>query len=179
MSMPKSCVLLGVCSMVVAGWTLAANPEGPRLGQPASADQIAAWNLTIYPDGQGLPPGRGTAAEGKAIYDRQCATCHGPRGMGGSAGELAGGSHEGLKGPHPDKTIGSYWPYATTVFDFIRRSMPLDQPGSLSKDQLYAVTAYLLHINGLWEENAELNATTLPKVLMPNRDGFVWVDVKR
>ena len=163
------------------GWlaltaTVAAAPEGPKLGKPLNAAEIAAMDINVFPDGSGLPPGKGMALEGKAIYDAQCAACHGPKGSGGSAGELAGGS--ALNGPHPDQTVGNYWPYATTVFDFVRRSMPLNAPRSLSDDQVYAVTAYLLHINGLIGETAELNAKTLPEVRMPNREGFVriWPD---
>ncbi|MDD5036216.1 MAG: cytochrome c [Methylococcaceae bacterium] len=152
-----------------------AAPEGPRLGTPASPQDIAAWSLNVFPDGKGLPSGRGTAAEGKAVYDRHCAACHGVKGEGGSAEELAGAKH-GLTDPHPDKTIGNYWPYTTTLFDFIRRSMPPDAPGSLGNDPLYAVTAYLLHLNGLIGETTEMNADTLPRLKMPNREGFVWVD---
>ena len=153
-----------------------ASREGPQLGQPASPDQVAAWNLSIFPDGRGLPPGQGNAAEGKPIYEQHCARCHGPKGIGGSADELAGG-RASLAGPHPDKNVGNYWPFATTVFDFIRRSMPLDAPGSLTDDQIYATTAYLLHINGLIDENTQIDAKTLPAVKMPNREGFVWIDV--
>ena len=98
------------------------------------------------------------------------------KGSGGSAKELAGGAP--LNGPHPDQTVGNYWPYATTLFDFVRRSMPLHAPRSLSDDQVYAVTAYVLHINGLIGEDVEMNARTLPDVRMPNRDGFIriWPD---
>jgi len=155
-----------------------AAPEGPKLGKPASPQEIAAWSLTIFPNGKGLPSGRGTAAEGKAVYERHCAACHGPRGAGGSAEELAGGKH-GLTDANPDKTIGTYWPYATTLFDFVRRSMPLDAPGSLSNDALYAVCAYLLHINGVIPETAEMTAATLPLVKMPNRDGFIPVNAQK
>jgi cytochrome c len=150
-----------------------AAPEGPKLGRPATPEEIRAAAIHVFPDGSGLPPGQGTAVEGKAIYDALCASCHGPKGTGGSAGELAGGSS--LTGPHPDKTIGTYWPYATTIFDFVRRSMPLNAPRSLSDDQVYAVTAYLLHINGIVGEQAEMNAKSLPEVKMPNRDGFVKI----
>lgn len=162
--------------LIVLTATVAAAPEGPKLGKPLNAADIAAMDINVFPDGSGLPPGKGTALEGKAIYDAQCAACHGPKGSGGSAGELAGGS--ALNGPHPDQTVGNYWPYATTVFDFVRRSMPLNAPRSLSDDQVYAVTAYLLHINGLIGETAEMNAKTLPEVRMPNREGFVriWPD---
>jgi mono/diheme cytochrome c family protein len=156
-----------------------ASPEGPRLGRPASPEEIRAADISVFPDGTGLPAGQGTAVEGKPIYDARCAACHGPKGTGGSAGELAGGAS--LTGPHPDKTIGTYWPYATTIFDFVRRSMPLDAPRSLADEQVYAVTAYLLHINGIIGEQVEMNAKSLPEVKMPNREGFVrvWPEEKR
>ena len=162
--------LLGSLSLSLA---VAAAPEGPKLGKPLNAAEIAAMDINVFPDGSGLPPGKGTALEGRAIYDAQCAACHGPKGTGGTAGELAGGS--ALNGPHPDQTVGNYWPYATTVFDFVRRSMPLNAPRSLNDDQVYAVTAYLMNINGLISETAEMNAKTLPEVRMPNREGFVRI----
>ncbi|BBA32554.1 uncharacterized protein sS8_0589 [Methylocaldum marinum] len=154
-----------------------AAPEGPKLGRPASPGEIAGQDINVFPDGSGLPPGQGTAREGKPVYDAVCASCHGPAGIGGSAGELAGGGL--LTGPHPDKNIGTYWPYATTLFDFIRRSMPLHAPRSLNDDQVYAVTAYLLLINDIIGEREEMNAGTLPRVTMPNRNGFiqVWPEV--
>ena len=150
--------------------------ESPRLGVPASAAEVATRSMNVFPDGQGLPDGRGTAVEGKPIYESRCASCHGPSGTGGSAEELAGGR---LSEPSPDKTIGTYWPYATTIFDFVRRSMPLDVPGTLSNDQVYAVTAYLLNINGIIGEREEVNGKTLPQVKMPNRNGFVSIDTRK
>ena len=150
---------------------------GPHLGKPVTAEDIAAWNISIYPDGQGLPPGNGTAAKGKALFAQKCAACHGIEGIGGTADELAGGTAP-LNSEYPDKNIGTYWPYATTVFDFTRRAMPMDAPGSLTDDETYAITAYLLYRNGIIGENAEMNAETLPKVTMPNRDGFIWIDAK-
>lgn len=152
--------------------------EGPRLGKPASPQDIAAWSLTVFPDGKGLPAGRGTAVEGKAVYEQHCASCHGARGAGGSAEELAGAT-QGLTGATPDKTIGTYWPYATTLFDFVRRSMPPNAPGSLGNDQVYAVCAYLLHINGIIPETAAMDASALPLVKMPNREGFIRVDAPK
>lgn len=125
-----------------------------------------------FPDGSGLPSGQGTVAQGKVVYEQYCQGCHGIEGKGGSADELAGAEHTLTENP-PDKTIGTYWPYATTILDFTRRAMPLDNPGVLNNDQLYAVTAYLLYLDGILEAEAALSAKTLPKVKMPNRDGFI------
>lgn len=178
MSMHKT-VLRIVPALLLLAMTYAeavAKQEGPNLGEPATTAEIAAWDMNVFPDGKGLPPARGNAVEGRAVYDSHCAACHGPRGAGGNADELVGGKH-GLTDPTPDKTIGAYWPYATTIFDFVRRSMPLDKPGSLSDNQVYALTAYLLYLEGIIGEQAEMNATTLPQVKMPNREGFIWIDV--
>jgi S-disulfanyl-L-cysteine oxidoreductase SoxD len=150
----------------------------PHLGTPMTADDIAKWDLTIFPDGRGLPEGKGTAVEGKAIFDKQCATCHGTAGRGGTAEELV--SEPGhLTEEAASKAIGPYWPYATTLFDFTRRSMPPSAPGSLTPDQLYSVTAYLLAANKVITEAEEMNAKSLAAVKMPNRDGFDWIDVKK
>ena len=145
----------------------------PKLGQPATPAEIAAWDIDIMIDGTGLPPGGGTASAGQALYKVYCQTCHGPEGIGASADDLVG--LEPLTSDWPDKTIGTYWPYATTLFDFIRRSMPMTAPGSLSDDEVYAVTAYLLHLNGIIGADEEMNARTLANVSMPNRDGFIRV----
>jgi S-disulfanyl-L-cysteine oxidoreductase SoxD len=152
--------------------------EAPHLGKPMSRDEVAKWDLTIFPDGRGLPPGHGTAKEGRPIYERQCASCHGDQGQGATAEELVGEPTPPTV-DNPSKAIGSYWPFATTIFDFIRRSMPPAAPGSLSADQIYAVTAYLLAANKIIGETDQITAETLPKVKMPNRDGFVWIDVKK
>lgn len=150
---------------------------GPGLGRPVRAESAARVNLNVYPDGRGLPAGRGDAVAGRALYATHCAACHGPAGRGGSAEELAGGS-EPLTSEFPDRTIGLYWPHATTLFDLIRRAKPMTAPSRLSADEVYALTAYLLHENGLIGERDAMDAATLPKVRMPNRDGFVPVDVK-
>ena len=152
--------------------------SAPSLGTPLAATETAAWNISVYPDGRGLPPGRGTANEGRVIYDQQCARCHGKGGQGGTAEELAGPPSP-LTGPDPGKTIGSYWPYATTIFDMTKRSMPMSAPGSLTDDQVYAVTAYLLFANGIIAQDYEINTQTLPLVKMPNRDGFDRIDAPR
>ncbi|MGI2323359.1 MULTISPECIES: c-type cytochrome [Methylococcus] len=164
--------------IALAGTPALSAPEGPRLGQPLEPAAISALDITVFPDGTGLPPGQGTAVEGKAVYEARCAACHGPNGRGGSAEELAGGRNP-LTSVEPDKTIGTYWPYASTVFDFIRRSMPLDAPRSLSDDETYALTAYLLHANGIIGERDPINASTLPKIRMPNAAGFVWAYPER
>lgn len=132
----------------------------------------------MFPDGRGLPPGRGTAVEGRPLFQRNCESCHGPQGRGATAEELAS-EHASLQGANPDKNIGSYWPFATTLFDFTRRAMPMNAPGSLSADEVYAITAYLLYLNGVIGEQDEMNPSTLPAVRMPNRDGFIWIDATR
>lgn len=143
-----------------------------RLGQSASPAAIAAWDIDVSPDGAGLPKGSGSVAAGQAVYAAQCAACHGARGEGKPADALVGGQGT-LATDRPVKTIGSFWPYASTVFDFIRRAMPYNAPQSLSADEVYAVTAYLLHLNGIVPADTVLDATSLPQVRMPNRAGFV------
>jgi cytochrome c len=145
---------------------------GPDLGREVKPEEIAAWDITIPPDGSGLPPGSGTATEGGAVYFAKCAGCHGVKGMEGPADRLVGGIGT-LASKKPVKTVGSYWPYATTLFDYIRRAMPYNAPRSLSNDEVYAVSAYLLFLNGIIAPEARMDAKTLPQVKMPNRDGFV------
>ncbi|MGB5739671.1 MAG: cytochrome c [Woeseia sp.] len=161
---------LALCCALLALPVMAAD-EHPQLGEPLSADQVDAVNYTVMPDGQGLPEGAGTAAKGKLIYEQHCAACHGAKGEGGLNDRLAGGLGT-INSVKPVKTVGSYWPYATTLFDYIRRAMPFSAPGSLDNDDTYAVTAYVLHLNDIVDENDELNANTLPQVKMPNRDNF-------
>lgn len=145
------------------------------LGQSASSDAARAWSIGVFPDGTGLPPGQGTATHGEAVYNQYCANCHGPEGEGHTAEELAGGNSD-LSSEYPDKTIGTYWPYATTIFDFVRRAMPLNAPGSLSNHEVYAVTAYLLYLNGIITRDTVIDSQSLAKIPMPNRCGFVSVD---
>jgi mono/diheme cytochrome c family protein len=151
---------------------LAAQPPTYGLGRPAKPDEIKAWDFAISPDGKELPPGSGSPAEGARIYAASCAGCHGKTGKEGPNDVLVGGQGT-LNTNKPVKTVGSYWPYATTVWDYINRAMPFNKPGSLTADQVYAVTAYLLSLNGIVKEDAVLNAKTLPQVKMPNRDGFI------
>jgi cytochrome c len=145
--------------------------QTPNLGKPITAAEIAPWNITVMPDGAGLPPGSGTAAQGAAIYTQKCLACHGENGGGGLAVRLIGGPPKAsLDG---GKTIPNFWPYATTVFDFIRRAMPYQAPGSLTNAEVYALTAYLLAGNKLIGETDVIDAQTLPKVKMPNVDNFI------
>jgi cytochrome c len=149
----------------------AALAEGPNLGKPIDPADIAPWDISILPDGAGLPPGQGTAAEGAPIYKQKCAACHGANGEGGIAGQLIGGPPRAtLDG---GKTIANFYPYATTIFDFVRRAMPYGQPRSLTDQEVYALTAFLLARNKLIGEADVMNAQTLPKVKMPNRDNFI------
>ena len=161
-----------LAALAVALVTGAASGETPNLGKPITEAEIAPWDISIMPDGTGLPQGSGTSAQGQKIFAEQCAACHGDGGKGTEFGAaLVGGPPRAtLDG---GKTIRNYWPYATTLFDFIRRAMPYPQPNSLSNDQVYALTAYILSLNQLIGENDAMNAQTLPKVQMPNRDGFI------
>lgn len=183
-SMRKCLINLYVASVLLffAGiqesFAASASSSTPALGSTLSAAESAGWNFSVYPDGRGLPSGSGTAMQGKALYEQRCIACHGPNGIGGSADELAGAQHS-LKDASPDKTIGNYWPYAPTLFDYIRRTMPADAPGSLNNNEVYAVTAYLLHLNKLAEASLVVDAKTLPLIVMPNRNGFVGIDAKR
>ena len=154
--------------LFVAGTACAA----PDLGRAVKPAEIAAEEISIPPDGRGLPPGSGTASEGAAVYQAKCAGCHGVKGTEGPADRLVGGIGT-LAAPKPVKTVGSYWPYATTLFDYIRRAMPYNAPRSLSHDEVYALCAYLLFLNGIIGPEARIDAKTLPQVKMPNRDGFV------
>jgi cytochrome c len=147
-------------------------PEGPKLGVPVTAEQIASWDLSIGPDGAGLPPGSGTAATGAPIYQAKCLACHGEKGAGKPSDQLVGGQGT-LRDATAVRTVGSYWPYATTLFDYIRRAMPYMQPQSLTPDEIYGLAAYILYLNGIIAETDVMNATTLPKVKMPNGDNFV------
>jgi mono/diheme cytochrome c family protein len=167
-----------VLVLVTAGCAAPARVETPNLGRPATAGEIAGWDISVGPDGAGLPPGGGTALKGAAVYEQKCQACHGTKGAGQPNDRLVGG-HGTLASKTPVRTIGSYWPYATTVFDYVRRAMPYTQPQSLTDDEVYAVTAYLFQLNGIIGEADEMNAQTLPKVTMPNRGNFVIVYPRR
>lgn len=143
-----------------------------NIGRPATEADIQAWNIDISPTGEGLPPGEGTVSRGAAVYATKCAGCHGPTGTEGPMTKLVGGQGT-LRTNHPVKTVGSYWPYATTLYDYIYRAMPLTAPQSLSPDDIYSVIAWILHRNGIVPENAVIDAKTVPGIRMPNQNGFI------
>jgi S-disulfanyl-L-cysteine oxidoreductase SoxD len=164
MSTAKRC-LLALALALFAGAALAEEKLG--LGKPISEADLALWDISVGPDGKNLPPGSGTAAQGAAIYAQKCEACHGKDGAGGSNATLINPSGK------TERTMALYVPTGTTIFDFTRRAMPWPQPKSLTSDEVYALTAYILAGNKVIGENDIMNAQTLPKVQMPNRDGFV------
>jgi cytochrome c len=152
-------------------------PDKPRFGKPISEADIAAWNIDVRTsDGQGLPPGRGSVAEGKKVYDAKCLACHGADAKGGAVyGTMVGGIGSMNSNPRV-LTPGSMYPYAPILFDYIRRSMPMDRPQTMTANEVYAVSAYLLNLNGLVPADAVMDATSLPRVQMPNRNAFIVDD---
>jgi len=143
----------------------------PSLGEPLTAAEADGVDYTVLPDGTGLPAGTGSVDEGLEVYRQHCLACHGADGEGGPNDRLAGGRGT-LAGDAPVRTVGSYWPYATTLFDYLRRAMPYTAPGSLGDEELYAVTAYVLYLNDIVDRSFVADARSLPAVAMPNRDGF-------
>ena len=172
MSSRNACLLAVGAAAALFGGAHAAAQQGPGLGQPISSEDLAPWDISIQPSGAGLPAGSGTAAKGAEIYSVKCIACHGEKGAGQPNDRLVGGQGT-LTELAQVRTIGSFWPNATTVFDYIRRAMPFQAPQSLTNDEVYALTAYLLALNGIIKEGDEMNASTLARVRMPNRDGFV------
>lgn len=152
--------------------------EGPDLGEVIPAEELSKSDISIPPDGSGLPPGSGTAVLGAPIFQAKCLACHGPEGQNGLHDQLVGGIGS-LATEQPVKTVGSYWPYATTLFDFIRRAMPYQQPHTLSDAETYSLTAYLLFLNGIIGETEQIDQNTLPEISMPNRDNFIWTEDAR
>ena len=171
MSMRKLSV--GAAALAVALAAGAAVAETPNLGKPVSPSDLAAWDIFVMPDGTGLPPGSGTAAQGTKIYAEKCAACHGDGGKGGPAGPPLVGGPPLSSAIEALKTVGNYYGDPTPVFDFIRRAMPFNEPKTLTNDEVYALTAYLFSLNKIVGENDVMNAQTLPQVKMPNRDNFI------
>src|SRR5450755_123089 len=166
---------LGWATLIAVGLGLSApayaqSPYG--IGRTATAAEIAGWNIDIGRDGANLPPGSGSVAHGHEVFDQQCVACHGEKGEGGVGDRLVGGQGT-IATSKPIKTVGSYWPYAPTLFDYIRRAMPQNAPQSLSNDDVYAVSAYILNMNGLLAADATLDAGSLSAIKMPNRSMFV------
>jgi cytochrome c len=165
-------MLASVLAMVLAG-TAAAQAQSPYgIGRSATSAEIAGWNIDIGRDGSNLPPGNGTVSHGREVYEQQCASCHGANGEGAVGDRLVGGQGT-LATAKPVRTVGSYWPYAPTLFDYIRRAMPQNAPQSLSNGDVYAVSAYILSLNALLPADATLDAKTLAEIKMPNRGMFV------
>lgn len=165
--------LVWLCVVGVGGKPIP--PESSQtfgVGKPATSAEIQSWNIDVGPDGEGLPPGQGSVQEGAKVYAATCAACHGPTGREGPMNRLVAG--EGTLGTdHPVKTVGSYWPYATTLYDYIFRAMPPTAPQTLSPDEVYAVVAWILFQNGIVDETTVLDRQSLPAIRMPNREGFV------
>ena len=164
-------ILYGII-LVACGATPVINGGHLGLGQPISETDLQGWDIIVEPNGKGLPSGSGTAAQGKLVYEQQCAACHGQQGEGmiPSVPALVGGSTTSTP---PNLTVGSYWPFASTVFDYIRRAMPPTTPKSLSNDEVYQVVAYVLNMNGIVTRDFVLDRNSFSKVQMPNRDGFI------
>jgi len=164
---------LAIC-LVLSAAQAHAEPPHFGLGRPPTEAEIAAWDIDVRADGQGLPPGHGSVADGARLFAERCQVCHidgGSKALAPGLDILVGRTGT-LKGPNPGKTIGTYWPYATTLFDFIRRAMPFPNPQSLSADEVYALSAYLLNRNAIVADDTVLDAENLPRIRMPNRDGF-------
>lgn len=172
-----SAALLAACSASLTTSKQAALDEPLRksadaIGTRVNETDLAAWNIDVAPDGRGLPAGSGDVAMGGKVFAAKCAACHGAKGEGLIGDQLIGGRGT-LASANPKRTVGSYWPYATTLFDYIRRAMPYNAPQSLSADEVYAVSAWILNQNGIVPDDARLDAHSLAAVRMPNRDGFV------
>jgi cytochrome c5 len=166
----RKLVVAAGAAAILCGTSLAL-AETPNLGKPITQADLAPWDINVFPDGTNLPPGSGKAADGRKIYAEKCSACHGDRGQGGIGGEVIGGPPRAtLDG---GKTIRNFWSNATTLFDFIRRAMPFTAPRTLTDQEVYALCAFLLSENKLIGESDEVNAATLPKVQMPNRDNFI------
>jgi S-disulfanyl-L-cysteine oxidoreductase SoxD len=167
-----SAIIFATLTMLATTAPLAAQSAAFGVGRPPSREEIRDLGSAIAPDGTGLPEGSGTVTAGREVFAGQCARCHGPRAQGDVGPVLVGGQGT-LATARPLKTVGSFWPYATTLWDYINRAMPFDKPGLLKPSEVYAVAAYILNLNGIIGDNDIMDAKTLPKVKMPNRDGFV------
>tara|TARA_R110001592_G_scaffold51615_1_gene158630 strand:- start:2072 stop:3142 length:1071 start_codon:yes stop_codon:yes gene_type:complete len=150
----------------------AADRKFPQLGAPATPEQIQAWDIDVRPDGLGAPPGSGTAAKGEKVYIQKCAACHGDFGEARGRYPVLVGGHGTMKDDRPEKTVGSYWPYASTIFDYIKRAMPFGEAQTLTNDEVYALTAFLLNMNDVVDSSFVLDASNIGKIEMPNAKNF-------
>lgn len=168
----KRLAFAGLAGLLLAGAAVAVAADAPKFGKPIAVPDLAPWDISIGPDGIGLPAGSGTVAQGEKVYLEKCQACHGEKGAGTPNDRLVGGA---LMPPTAAavKTVGSFWPYPTTFFDYVRRAMPWNEPKSLTDAEVYAVAAYVFNLNGLTPADAVMNAQTLPKVDMPNKNGFI------
>src|SRR5215471_5798007 len=171
--MCKARILLSAAFSLLAAAAFGADIAPPKLGRPATAEEVAKLDISIPPTGAGLPAGSGSVAQGAAVYAQKCEVCHGAGGAGTPSGDRLTGGVGTLASDNPIKTVSSYWPYATTLFDYIRRAMPVTNPQSLQNDEVYAVAAYILSIDNIVPKDAMLDAQSLPTVQMPNREGFI------
>jgi cytochrome c len=158
----------------LAGWVaaFAQAPAYNNLGRTPSKEEVQAWNQSIGPQGKELPPGSGSAKQGEKVFAEKCAVCHGPAGEGSQLAPRLIGGRGPLASPTPSRTLANYWPFATTSWDYINRAMPPKQEGSLNASDVYALTAFILFRNEIIPETQVIDAASLPKVKMPNRDGF-------
>src|ERR1700754_857215 len=171
--MPMHKQVLSIAALLALSFAARAETQGHYgIGRTATEAEIAGWNIDVGRDGSNLPPGSGTVSHGREVFAQQCAACHGANGEGGVGDRLVGGQGT-LASAKPVRTVGSYWPYAPTLFDYIRRAMPQNAPQSLSDEDVYAVSAYILNLNGLVPADATLDAKTLSAIKMPNRNMFV------
>jgi mono/diheme cytochrome c family protein len=171
--MPTRRLRMAAFAVLALACATPAQAQSPYdIGRAATPAEIAGWNIDIDRNGDNLPPGSGSVSRGGEVFDQQCAACHGPKGEGGVGDRLVGGQGT-LATPNPVRTVGSYWPYAPTLFDYIRRAMPQNAPQSLSNEDVYAVSAYILRLNGLLPADATLDAKSLSAIKMPNRNMFV------
>jgi mono/diheme cytochrome c family protein len=169
-------IAFGAALLLLGGTAMAQTPGYKNVGRTPTKQEVEAWDISVGPDGKGLPEGHGTAKEGAPIFAAKCAVCHGTEGEGGKIGpRVVGGiaDTETLTTLKPVRTVGGYWPYATSVWDFIRRAMPRDQSGTLTPNEVYSLTAFILAKSKIIQEDDVLDQKTLPKVQMPNRNGFV------
>lgn len=169
----RSSLALAVLCVAACATALAQAPNYSNLGRAPSKDEIQAWNDSIGPEGKELPPGSGTAKQGAEIFASKCSVCHGPGGEGSQLAPRLVGGRGALNTPTPSRTLANYWPFATTIWDYINRAMPPKQEGSLSGSDVYALTAFILNRNEIIGEDEVIDAKSLPKVKMPNRDGFI------